>query len=220
MGLGNNTTTVHYLQIVNGKFALKVDAATRNSVSRMNRNNQIVHEELYSQCGGYLTGIIFHDGNYGKELHIEITERGVKYKIQTLAVSNYAEDFLARLLNIKLDQIIELHVFEEKVVDGDTSYMKGVLFIKDENNRNIPKYFSAQNRKNLPEWEKTTDDKGKPKWDKSKRITFYENMVKQFVFPTTQAHPVAQPQAPRPAQANALPATEFAVQGNSDDLPF
>jgi hypothetical protein len=214
MGLGNNSNVINYLQIVNGKFALKVDAATKSSVSRMNRNNQIVHEELYGQCGGYLTNISFQDGTFGTELHIEITERGVKYKIQTLAVSNYAEDFLNRLLNIKLDQVIELHVFEEKVVNEDNSYMKGVLFIKDQNNKNIPKYFSSQNRKNLPEWEKITDDQGKTKFDKSKRIDFYKKMVSQFVFtpPTT---PVVQQQA----KIQALP--EFMNQSlNSEDFPF
>lgn len=221
MGLGNSTTVINYLQIVNGKFALKVDAATRTSVSRMNRNNQVVHEELYGQCGGYLTNVSFQDGNFGQELHIEITERGVKYKIQTLAVSNYAEDFLSRLLNVKLDQVIELHVFEEKVIDGDNSYMKGVLFIKDENNKNIPKYFSAQNRKNLPEWEKNPDETAKNKWDKTKRIEFYKNMVSQFVF-YAPTQPVAQPQPQRPLQTNPMPAPGLSNQGggNSDDLPF
>lgn len=220
MALGNEQTQIHYLQILNGKFALKVDAPTKTSVSRMNRNNQLIHEELYGLCGGTLTNVKFHDGNYGPELHIEITERGVKYNIQTLATSNYAEDFLSRLLNVKLGEVIELHVFEKEEQKESGTYKNGVLFIKDQYNRNVQKYFSAQNRKNLPEWEKVTDNEGKTTFDKTKRIEFYKNVVKQFVFPTPAN---SQPQqAPRPAQAMPLPAPEFQNQGggNSDDLPF
>jgi hypothetical protein len=218
MALGNNATVVNYLQILNGKFALKVDAPTRTSVSRMNKNNQIVHEELYGQCGGFLTNVTFHDGSYGTELHIEISERGEKYLIQTLATSNYAEDFLSRLLNVKLNEVIELHVFEKKEEKDGVTYLNGVLFIKDQNNQNIQKYFTAQNRRNLPEWEKNVNDEGKATFDKTKRIEFYKNMVKQFVFPAPTQQATQTTTAPK---ANTMPAPAF-VQGStsSDDLPF
>ena len=115
-----------------GKFHQTVPEGTPGSIKREYEDKQggkhSKIELVFDEASGYISKIYFNDNEYGKTLNIELDGDGV---ISLNTQSNFADDFMKKLPNVKLDQSVILapYSFEDdnkRNRRGITIYQNGI----------------------------------------------------------------------------------------------
>jgi len=110
-----------YFNIINGEFRTRVTEDTEGAIAREYETKDgakaVKWERPVSALKGVVTDIYFREGEYGKSVMIMLDENsdGQTPVIQLGVSSNYGEDFLKKLPNMKLDNEVMLrpYAFEE-----------------------------------------------------------------------------------------------------------
>ena len=177
MGLENRNQN-KFITIFNGKFCIRVPQGTPDSVERVNKLGNTVHELYYDSFTGILQNIRITDSTYGKSWNFDfIDDSGEQYSLQLSYSNNFATQFLKMLPNIDLSKEFKLSP-STKVEDGKT---KSSLFI-NQNGQTIKHAFTKDNPNGIPQLEKKII-KGNEVWDDTEILAFLENMVAEKITP-------------------------------------
>jgi len=132
MNLTNSSSNKKFVTILSdGKFHQSVEEGTPGAIvreyedSKGNKGSKL--ELVFTEASGKITDIKFEDGEFGKNIQIEMDGNGV---ISLGTSSNYGEDFMKKFPNIDLSDVILLkpYSFEDdkgKNKKGITIYQQG-----------------------------------------------------------------------------------------------
>lgn len=117
--------------LADGKFHQTVDAGTEGAIERVYEDSEGVEqtktELVFDEVNGVITEISFDEGKYGKSLQLTIDNEGI---ISISTASNFGEDLMKKLPNIKLDEVVKLvpYSFEAqgKTKKGITVYQNDI----------------------------------------------------------------------------------------------
>lgn len=196
MGLGTQSGGRRtFLNISKGKIVLRTDKGI----------------EPFDNISGVLTSITIHEGKFGKELHLGITDNGDEFLLQMKFDSGYARGFMMAIKNADLKSPMVLTPKHEVVNDKQ----KSTLFV-NQFGKGLKWFWNKDNQGDLPpmtsrEW------KGKIEWDNTAQLAYLEKMLLEEI----------KPLLPHPAVAvgtdagNGIHATDTTFHDEpDDDLPF
>lgn len=180
-----------YLKVMNGFLVQDVKEGTEGAVSRQNKNNETVHELLYTGLNMRITNIAMIDGKFGKELEVKGNSDGQNFVLQMSAGSGYAYGFLTRMpnLNFEIDTKIVPYSIPDKENPKKLSNVIVLYQGKDEKGKDkkVESAFTKENNFNgMPKLEKVLDPKdpskallvnGKEVWSDSARLEFFESII-------------------------------------------
>lgn len=216
MGLENRQGG-NYITIYNGKFSQRVPAGTENSVERVNKLGNTVHEKFYDKFTGKLVGIKTQDGGaYGKNWVFSFRDNKEVYHLQLSYSNSFATAFLKMLPNIDLSK--EMTVSPSvKEVDGKN---KSSLFVNQDGVA-IKHAYTKDAPNGLPPMEQV-QVKGQMVWDDTARLNFLEEMVKSTIVPKLEgvpesATPTEQVAEKEEAGASSLDKLADAMKTTDDD---
>ena len=209
-----------YLNIYQGKMARKVKADTPDAETRINKNNDTVHELLYDTLMGRIENIVVWDGEFGKQWNITIADADNEYQLSLPYSSSYANGLLTRLPNVRLGDLVKIKTYYiESDKDGK---MRGYLVLHQKNEQGVWQkvnpYFTKEEPNGLPDMVQITV-KGQKVWDDTDRLGFFEKLVADEIVPTIKK------ENPLSEAAAEEVAAEFenspnAKEEEASDLPF
>jgi len=165
MGLSNNTGSITYLNMKQGKFA------------RKNANGDI---ELFDSVSGIIKAAEFKDDEYQgskfRKLLLTIEDNGTKYLIQVRTDSGYFRGLTNSIANADVSQEVRL-IANSKT--GDNGKPQTTIFV-NQNGKALKWKWSKDNPGELPELEKVKV-KGQYVYDNSKQLEFFEKFWTKLV---------------------------------------
>lgn len=128
MALKNTKQDNSYLSILaDGTLRMSVPEFTEGSVRRDYETSDgktgTKHELVFTEVSGLITGISFHEGEYGKSINLTIEDgedKPVVLQVQT--GSNFGEDLMKKLPAVDLSQPVRLAPYS--FTDKDTGKSK------------------------------------------------------------------------------------------------
>jgi len=177
MQLNNTTNNKKFVTILSdGKFHQSVEEGTPGSVVReyedSKGNKGRKTEFVFSEASGKITNIKFEDGEYGKNLQIEIDGNGI---ISLGTSSSFGEDFMKKLPNIDLGDNILLKPYSFE--DDKGKNRKGISIYQ--NGDKVENYYydlvAKKNYNGIPETEGDTKKFSKEDW------TMHFMIVRKFL---------------------------------------
>jgi len=162
MGLSNNTGSITYLNLKEGKFA------------RKNANGDI---ELFDAVDGLITSVEFHDDEYQgtkfRKLKLVLEDEGQKYLVQVRTDSGYYRGLTNSIANADVSQPVKL-ISSSKT--GENGKPQTTIFV-NQNGKALKWKWSKDNPGDLPELEKVKV-KGQFVYDNSKQLEYFEKFCK------------------------------------------
>lgn len=142
----NDTQNKKFLTVLaDGKFHQKVPSGTAGAVERViekdDLTQEVVTELIHDSVSGLITNAYIEDGQFGKNLKIEIDGDGV---ISLNMKSQYAESFLRRLPNITISGKVSLSPYNFTNKEGKK--YKGITITQNEEKLQ-DHYYDAANKK-------------------------------------------------------------------------
>ena len=189
-----------YITILGGKFCQRVPEGTPESVTRVNKVGNTVHEMFYNSFTGKLIDIKVTESSYGKSWNFDFKDKEDVYTLQLSYSNSFSTAFLKMLPNVDLTKEMKVSP-STKEVDGKN---KSSLFINQDGVALKHAYTRALPN-GMPDMEQVVV-KGVQVWDDTKRIEFLHNMVQTLIMPKLAQAKLDATQAPRALQAPA-PAT-------------
>lgn len=181
MGLGNHGSSRTYLNIKEGKIAIR-------------KGDQV---EYFGNVSGYLTGIDIKDGKFGKELHLTLNDDGETYVLQTKFDGGYARGFMMAIKNADLR--LPMVLVPKYEVVGDKK--KSTMFI-NQDGTGIKWYWTKDNPGDLPQMT-SREWKGKTEWDNTAQMEYLEKMILEDIKPKLSPARVGEnSNTPAPAEQN------------------
>ena len=155
-----------YINVLDGKMSIKVQAGTPGAISRINKNGKQVHEMRYDQFTGDLVGFSHRTGEFGIQFLIDLEDEGNRYQIEIPWDSRHTKEFLkcCPKFNLELPVTFRPYRFEDETKAD--RFISGWIILQ--NGIRVP---SAYDPALLPRFEKMSY-KGKEVWDDSKHMNF------------------------------------------------
>lgn len=175
MGLNVSNGKRIYLQVSDGKFVRQFKQPTANSVERINKNKQVVHEEFYDSLTAKISDISIKENEYGRFWKVTLTDGDADYVIDMNYTGGYAISFLRALPNADINENVTLT--PKVYVEGEKK--KSVMFI-NQFGKGLKHFWTKDNPGDLPEL-KEIKVNGKKTWDSSDRLAFLEDYVKDVI---------------------------------------
>jgi hypothetical protein len=165
MGLSNNTGSITYLNMKQGKFA------------RKNANGDI---ELFDSVSGVIKDVRFENDEYQgskfRKLLLTLEDAGTKYLVQVRTDSGYFRGLTNSIANADVSQEVKL-IANSKT--GDNGKPQTTIFV-NQNGKAMKWKWSKDNQGELPELEKVKV-KGQYVYDNSKQLEFFEKFWTNIV---------------------------------------
>lgn len=189
----NSEKAQFFSVLADGKFHHSVDEGTPHAVKREYETKEGVKsfkwELVAESIAGVIDSISLRDGEFGKQLHITFAGDASSEKAVTVSLnlnSNFAEDFLQKLPNIKVTEEVKLIPYaflDEKGKNkrGMTVYQsdeKLTSYYKKQEEKDGKKFMAAVN--GYPEVPKEAFSKTK-KWDSDDWKMFFTSARKFLV---------------------------------------
>ena len=172
MGFGQRSNST-FFNIIDGKFAVRVQKETPGAVARTNKNGEVVYEIHHDNISARLENISIREGDYGKEWIVRLADVDEKYTLQISYSSRFAKSFLFCLPKIDLNKEVTLTPYQTIKNDKKQS----VMFVNQDGEA-IKWAYTKDTPNGLPPMEKIMV-KGVETWDDSKQLLFLEAMVKE-----------------------------------------
>jgi len=124
MGFANHVPK-KFVSIINGKLTYKVPPGTKDAVQRVNKENKVVHEIIFTDFSGYLIGFNHRKPRHPKfpiEFIIELQDDGPSKELVTIVTqysSRYTSHFLNCCPNIDIKKPICLSTYQFKPQDRE-----------------------------------------------------------------------------------------------------
>jgi len=64
------------------------------------------HELVFSSLKGRIINVEFHDGEFGTNILVTVSDDGTDYKLSLNASTPFGEDFMKKVMNINLDEYV------------------------------------------------------------------------------------------------------------------
>jgi hypothetical protein len=165
MGLSNNTGSITYLNMKQGKFA------------RKSANGDI---ELFDSVSGVIKDVRFENDEYQgskfRKLLLTLEDAGTKYLVQVRTDSGYFRGLTNSIANADVSQEVKL-IANSKT--GDNGKPQTTIFV-NQNGKALKWKWSKDNQGELPELEKVKV-KGQYVYDNSKQLEFFEKFWTNIV---------------------------------------
>lgn len=117
--------------LADGKFHQTVPEGTEGAVVREYEDKDDVKktktELVFDEVSGVITKIAFKDGDYGKMLELEIDNEGI---VSIGTASNFGEDLMKKLPNVKLSEVVKLVPYSFETDKGKTK--KGITVYQND----------------------------------------------------------------------------------------
>lgn len=182
-GLSNTSTSVTYVSIVNGKFAVQCLPESEGATEFKNKEGVIKHYHFYNNLVGYLREITFkpapdthpeYKGNW--VLSFEADEM---FKLNIPKSSGYANAFFCILPNIKASELCSIQAQISVSVWEGKQREQRTIFVKQ--NGNVLKWaFTKANKNGLPDIETVTLKDGSKVYDDTDRNIFFQKLADDF----------------------------------------
>lgn len=219
----NNSNQATFVNVINGKFAIKCDQEVDGATPRTKKDGTVVYERTYSDFTGRITDVGFRVSDYGEDFSITLQDEGDKYILNMPISSGTAKSAMMALPNINFNHEVKLIVWS-KVIDEKR---KTRIYIHQDG-ETIEWFWSKDNPKELPEM-KQIKVKGQLQWDDSEQIDFLREYITSNIKPKigksyselsekTAALPKEEPKPKRGEKADAE--AENWNPNEKDDLPF
>lgn len=177
-----------YLTIGDGKIVRRFSQPTAESVTRTNKENKVVHEEIYKGWKGRIVDIDFKDHkDYGRFVNVTIDDGNELAILQMKQGSGYATAFLKTLPNIDLSA--DVLISPSMKMEGEKK--KTSLFV-NQHGTALKWAYTKDEPNGLPQL-KQIKVKGKLQYDDSDIVEFLENMVKEDIIPVLKSKVIATP---------------------------
>lgn len=145
MGLQNNKFNGTFASILaDGSISVKCEEGEFGAVRREYEDSQtkemkVKFEKIYTELSGYIAGIKFFEGEYGKQLQLSVKDGEDEIVLGFPVNSNFCEDLMKKLPNVKFNQpvVIKPYSFIDKV---KKTPKKGVTIIQED--EKINSFFS------------------------------------------------------------------------------
>lgn len=152
--------------LADGSMRLPATDTTPNAVKREYETSDgktgTKWELVYKELSGIISKVSFFTGDYGKLLQLTITDGEEETVLSVSTTSNYGEDIMKKLPNIKMDQEVKFvpYSFEDEKTKKNK---KGVtIYQAGEKIENF--YYDKESKKNLYGYPTPEIKKGEP-WD-------------------------------------------------------
>lgn len=209
MGFANRTGG-KYFTIMDGKFAIRVEAGTPGSKERTNKLGKVVHEVFHDSFTAKLIDVRTKDSAYGKQWEFDFQDGEEIYTLQLSYSNSYATNLLKMLPNVDLTKEMKLQP-SMKIEDGKK---KSSLFISQDSTT-LKHAYTKANPNGLPPME-VVKVKGQDQWDDTKRLEFLEAMVERDIKPNLPGRSSA-PASTDAAEADDVFGTDAAASASDDD---
>jgi hypothetical protein len=118
--------------------------AVRRDYELANGTKGTKFERVYHELSGIITGISFFYGDFGKALHVTVTDE-MPIILSMSMSSNYAEDLLKKIPNIKLDKTVILKPYSFE--DDKKKLRKGISVVQED--KKIQNFFYDAEKKTV-----------------------------------------------------------------------
>lgn len=177
-----------YLTIGDGKIVRRFSQPTAESVTRTNKENKVVHEEIYKGWKGRIIDIEFKDHkDYGRFVNVTIDDGNELAILQMKQGSGYATAFLKTLPNIDLSA--DVLISPSMKMEGDK---KKVSLFVNQGGTALKWAYTKDEPNGLPQL-KQIKVKGKLQYDDSDIVEFLETMVKEDIIPVLKSKTISTP---------------------------
>jgi hypothetical protein len=168
MGLEND---VIYVNIIDGKFAMRTTADDPQGTRRINMNNEEVYERLKPGLKGKLVSINTKvNTDFGKSWLFTIVDDEADYQLRVPFTGRLPEGFLLRLPNVNLSLPVTFRIFTDP--EG-----KVVTYIRQQG-KTVPKYWNKENDYlELPQLKDIVHANGIPGKDGTARMEYVYNFI-------------------------------------------
>lgn len=196
-----------YSVLADGKFHLKVEETTpgakRREYETSDGKKGVKYELEAQEISGIIDNISIYDGEYGKNILIEFTKDegdGTEEEpviISLSAQSNFGEDFLKKLPNIDIKEIVSFKPFAFENEQGKK--VKGINIFQKE--KKLFSFYHVEDPK-TKRYEPTNGFPEIPaeskKWD-SEDWKLYFGQARKFLLVELEKHPIFKVYAPKEA---------------------
>lgn len=207
------TSSAIYFTMSDGKCRIRLKEPTDDSVTRVTKDGNTVHERIYDQFTGVIRNIEIAQTDYGMQWKITFLDAPAFYVCTLKYTSNYAKTLIQALCNPTWDHTIETTVkpYSFNPKDDATRLITGCTVMQKGTKLERP-YCSPLNPQDgkimLPELEKVKI-RGVEQWDDTKQMDF---LVAEF---TAKVASKLQPSAP------VVPTNTQPIMETEDEtLPF
>lgn len=202
-----------YFTLSDGKCRIRLKEPTPESVSRVTKDGNTVHELIYDQFTGIIRNIEIAETDYGMQWRITFLDAPMFYVCTLKYTSNYAKTIIQALCNPSWDAGLETTIrpysFHPK--DDATRLITGATVLQHGNKIERP-YCSPLNpvdgKITLPELEKVKI-RGVEQWDDTKQMDFLVSEFKNKILPKLT-----------PSMTNVQGATQIIEDDQDGTLPF
>ena len=139
-----------YISVLSSDGTLRqtVDAGTPGAVLReyetSDKKKGSKHELVFNKLEGKIVGLSFYEGDYGKNLQVEIENAGDKAVLSLNVGGNFGEDVMKKFPNINLEEEVSFEPFS--FVNDKEKQVKGIS-IKQRGEKIQNYYFDADKKK-------------------------------------------------------------------------
>lgn len=210
-------TSATYFTLSDGKCRIRLKEPTPESVSRVTKDGNTVHELIYDQFTGIIRNIEIADTDYGMQWRLTFMESPSFFVCTLKYTSNYAKTIIQALCNPSWDAGLETTIrpysFHPK--DDATRLITGATVLQFGNKIERP-YCSPLNpvdgKITLPELEKVKI-RGVEQWDDTKQMDFLVAEFKEKVLTKIQKPATMMP-------SNTPPQHQLTEEDDNVQLPF
>lgn len=143
-----------FLNIIAGKFTQRVDETTEGAVKRINSEDRVVYEKYYDGMVGHINDVSLEQGKYGEEVIVKLKpNEETIVQIQLGMNTDYAKDFLKKLPNINVSEMVTLTPYsfddsEKKKADGTPVKRTGITITQG--GEKLEKKYTPENPNGFP----------------------------------------------------------------------
>jgi hypothetical protein len=177
---GENAGTI-FLSVANGRLVRQHKEATKDTVSRVNKNDKTVHEEFFKDLTGRIVKITTKENDYGKQWQITFVDGDENFMVQMPYSGRYSSAFLKALPNVDPAEPVKFMPWEMDDKNKPGKTITGVTLYQNDGNgwTKIKPAFTKEEPNGLPEMKKVKV-KGKETWDDSAMMEFLEERAKEW----------------------------------------
>lgn len=133
MGLSRRAQRVYANIISDGTIRVKTvesdPEAVRRDYELSNGDKGTKFERVYDELSGIITGVAFFDGEFGKTLHVTVTDDDGSIILSMNMATNYAEDLMKKLPALDLDKKVALRPYSFE--DDKKKLRRGISVVQD-----------------------------------------------------------------------------------------
>jgi hypothetical protein len=102
----------NYIKVLGSDGTLRLEVpegtegAERRDYETSDGKTGTKHELVYSSLKGRITNVEFHDGGFGTNVLVTVDDEGTEYKLSLSASTPFGEDFMKKVMNVKLDEYV------------------------------------------------------------------------------------------------------------------